>query len=167
MPKVPQPDKTPESISPTLWQNVNRRDILSFLGDHSGSLPLLQGDEERPGPRQLQQSRSPTPPKSTRSSTCRRRSTSRKQIHVPGQEDQKPSQESSRAWRRRGDREAVCGQGGREHQLRQAPIRRLRPQGPPKGTLQPAEVHGPDQLLGHYQRRRPTAQTAAPSSSRC
>jgi len=37
MPKVPKPDKTPESISPTLWQNVNRRDILSFLDDHSGS----------------------------------------------------------------------------------------------------------------------------------
>ena len=35
--KVPKPDKTPESISPTLWQNVNRRDILSFLDDHSGS----------------------------------------------------------------------------------------------------------------------------------
>ena len=37
MPKVPKPDKTHESISPTLWQNVNRRDILSFLDDHSGS----------------------------------------------------------------------------------------------------------------------------------
>ena len=35
--KVPKPDKPPESISPTLWQNVNRRDILSFLDDHSGS----------------------------------------------------------------------------------------------------------------------------------
>jgi len=35
--KVPKPDQTPTSISPTHWQNVNRRDILSFLDDHSGS----------------------------------------------------------------------------------------------------------------------------------
>ena len=38
--------------------------------------------------------------------------------------------------------------------FRQAPIRSLREQGPPEGTLQPAGVNGPDQLLGDYQRRR-------------
>ena len=31
--KVPKPDKTPESISPTLWNGENREEILAFLGD--------------------------------------------------------------------------------------------------------------------------------------
>ena len=37
MPKVPQPAKTPESISPTLWNGENREDILAFLGDLNGA----------------------------------------------------------------------------------------------------------------------------------
>jgi len=37
MPKVPQPTKTPASISPSLWQNDNREEILTFLGDHGGA----------------------------------------------------------------------------------------------------------------------------------
>ena len=48
--KVPKPDKTPESISPTLWQNVNRRDILSFLDDHSGSYLFYKVMENDPDP---------------------------------------------------------------------------------------------------------------------
>merc|ERR1712025_952174 len=36
MPKVPQPTKTPASISPALWQNDNREEILTFLGDRQG-----------------------------------------------------------------------------------------------------------------------------------
>ena len=48
--KVPKPDQTPTSISPTLWQNVNRRDILSFLDDHSGSYLFYKVMESDPDP---------------------------------------------------------------------------------------------------------------------
>ena len=50
MPKVPQPEKTPESISPTLWQNVNRRDILSFLSDHGGTYLFYSVMKSDPDP---------------------------------------------------------------------------------------------------------------------
>ena len=42
MPKVPQPTKTPASISPALWQNDNREEILTFLGDHGGAYLFYQ-----------------------------------------------------------------------------------------------------------------------------
>jgi hypothetical protein len=45
MPKVPQPTKTPASISPALWQNDNRNDnreeILTFLDDDYGDTYLF------------------------------------------------------------------------------------------------------------------------------
>ena len=50
MPKVPLPTKIPESISPTLWQNVNRRDILSFLSDHGGTYLFYSVMKNDPDP---------------------------------------------------------------------------------------------------------------------
>ena len=49
MPKVPQPTKTPASISPALWQNDNREEILSFLGNHGGAYlfyEVMQNDPD-------------------------------------------------------------------------------------------------------------------------
>ena len=50
MPKVSLPTKIPESISPTLWQNVNRRDILSFLSDHGGTYLFYSVMKNDPDP---------------------------------------------------------------------------------------------------------------------
>ena len=50
MPKVPQPTKTPASISPALWQNDNREEILSFLGDHGGAYLFYEVMQNDPDP---------------------------------------------------------------------------------------------------------------------
>ena len=42
MSKVPQPAKTPERISQTLWNGKNREDILAFLGDLNGAYLFYQ-----------------------------------------------------------------------------------------------------------------------------
>jgi hypothetical protein len=49
MPKVPLPAKTPESISPTLWNGENREDILAFLGDLNAAYlfyKVMKGDPD-------------------------------------------------------------------------------------------------------------------------
>ena len=51
MPKVPQPTKTPASISPALWQNDNREEILTFLGDHGGAYLFYQVMQNDPDPK--------------------------------------------------------------------------------------------------------------------
>ena len=51
MPKVPQPAKTPESISPTLWNGENREDILAFLGDLNGAYLFYQVMKGDPDPK--------------------------------------------------------------------------------------------------------------------
>jgi len=51
MPKVPQPTKTPASISPALWQNDNREEILSFLGDHGGAYLFYEVMQNDPDPK--------------------------------------------------------------------------------------------------------------------
>ena len=50
MPKVPQPTKTPASISPALWQNDNREEILTFLGDHGGAYLFYEVMQNDPDP---------------------------------------------------------------------------------------------------------------------
>ena len=50
MPKVPQPAKTPESISTTLWNGENREDILAFLGDLNGAYLFYQVMKNDPDP---------------------------------------------------------------------------------------------------------------------
>ena len=83
MPKVPQPAKTPESISPTLWQNVNRRDILSFLSDHGGTYLFYSVMKNDPDPD---------------NSTIEHVNAAKvdKILNpVPGHEDQQPSQKNS------------------------------------------------------------------------
>ena len=42
MPKVPQPAKPPESISPQLWQSENRDAILEFLAEINGTFLFYQ-----------------------------------------------------------------------------------------------------------------------------
>ena len=42
MPKVPQPAKPPESISPLLWQSENRDAILEFLAEINGTFLFYQ-----------------------------------------------------------------------------------------------------------------------------
>ena len=51
MPKVPQPAKPPESISPTLWNGENREDILAFLGDLNGAYLFYQVMKGDPDPK--------------------------------------------------------------------------------------------------------------------
>ena len=42
MPKVPQPAKPPENISPQLWQSENRDAILEFLAEINGTFLFYQ-----------------------------------------------------------------------------------------------------------------------------
>jgi len=51
MPKVPQPTKTPASISPALWQNDNRKEILTFLGDYGGAYLVYEVMKNDPDPK--------------------------------------------------------------------------------------------------------------------
>jgi len=50
MSKVPQPTKPPASISPALWQNDNREEILTFLGDHDGAYLFYEVMKNDPNP---------------------------------------------------------------------------------------------------------------------
>ena len=45
-----QPAKTPASISPALWQNDNRKEILTFLGDLAGAYLFYQVMQNDPDP---------------------------------------------------------------------------------------------------------------------
>jgi len=80
MPKVPLPTKIPESISPTLWQNVNRRDILSFLSDHGGTYLFYSVMKNDPDPdNSTIEYVNAAKVDKIRSSTCKKRSFSHKQ----------------------------------------------------------------------------------------
>jgi len=126
MPKVPQPTKTPASISPSLWQNDNREEILTFLGDHGGAYLFYQVMQNDPDPKSSEIDKANAVKVDT--ITNLQKAQFLAQADSMYLEGQTPVKKEEGSWQQRSHRGCFRRRRRRRHQLPKDPGWSLRPQ---------------------------------------